>query len=489
MANYTLSSPQPTGFFAAPSMTSPLIDPLDFINMPDVYNVLMGRFRYQFSDALWMDKMGMTKALKTTSTNPLWKEQNRAFSSASIASFAQTAGGATTPNPNNNAIDITLAGCYSPDGTQSYPRVGLMVQFQNGTAGYIYAKNTTTPNAHVISVSPINSVTRTYSQFSSGLFAGMPMFFKEAPKGETDFVINTSLIPTDDTFFTQIEQMSELFSASGAQMTNESWIPYPTLNGGQKKAFWGYGLAQMYVRFFVMRELACLIGQTQNSNTDLPVNENGNTFRTTEGLITTLENRGSQSISIGNEITFDFFEDLARINLKNHSGNEYLIWAAQEVALAFSRFGVNAGANGGIIYDDKVEGSKKLIAKFGSIGLADYEYELKQLSALSYSDLAGIAGSKYLNYGVCIPKSEAQISNEYGAGNLVGEMAMPFTMLFKEFSGENGGQVGRGNFMYIGTGGLSPSGPTELRDILNIGMISHFAARTARAAELVLITK
>lgn len=491
MALPNVTSPQYSGFFASPSMTSPLIDPMDYINMPDVYNALMGRFVNQFSDALWMDQLRMTKKLKTTSTNPIHKEQNKAFQSATVGAFTQTPGGATTTNPNNNAIRITLSGpCYSPDGTQSYPRVGQQLELANGTRGYIIAKSTTTPNAHTIDVTPINSVARTYSQFSTGVFIGQTMFFAAAPKGETSFVIADGLIPTDETFMCQVQQMTEKFSATGAQMTNESWIEYPTLNGGKRKAFWGYGLAQMYTRFFILRELDLLTGQGQASPTDLPTDVEGNTFRTTEGFIPTLENRGSQSISIGSEITFDFFEDLARINMKNHSGYEFLIWAAQNVSMKFSRFGVSAGANGGVVYDSG-NGSKKLIAKFGSIGLADYEYELKQMSALSHNELAGIAGARYADYAICLPKNEASIQtgNEYGSSNLVGEMSMPFVMLYKDFSGENGGQVGRGNFMYIGTGGLSPTGPTELRDIMNVGMISHFAARTIRAAEIVLITK
>lgn len=488
MANFpALANPQPSSFFSGVSLTSPIVDPMDFVNKPDLFNMLMATFPEQFTDLTWMVQSGMTKSSKVFATNPLWQENNRAFTAPTIASFSQTPGGATPglPNAGNNAIRIVFAGGYSTDGTNSLPMLKQMIEFANGVQGYIFAKNTGTPNAHSIDVIPTYNVTQSYATFSSGLFPGMPFMLKEVVKTETGAVTAQTEIPTLSTFKTQIEMLERYFESTGAQMTNDGWIDLPGMKG---KKFWNYALGQVYLKFFVLRELSALTSQPQTSDTDLPYALDGKTFRTTEGMIPAIENRGSQSLSWGSAVTIDLFEDLGRIALGNHSGNEFLNWSAQNLYFEIQKLMMAIGANGSVVYAQG-EGTKTISVDFDTLHYGSYKFDNKLMKALSHKETTGIAGSRYQNYGVCLPKAAAVINTGYGEGNLTGELSMPYTMLYKEFSGETGGTIGRGNFMYAVTGGFAPQGATELNDNLKIGLMSHYASRLTRAREIVLLTK
>lgn len=486
MANFpALANPQPTGFFSGLSVTSPIVDPMDFVNMPDIFNMLMATFPEQFTDLQWLVKMGMTKSGITTATNPLWQESNRAFTAPTVRTFGQTPGGATAglPNANNNAIRIYFDGGYSTDGKNSLPMIQQMIEFPNGFQGYIYNKSGSTTTTTYIDVIPTYNVTQSYATFSASLFAGMPFMLKEIIKTETEAIYEQTEIPTLSTYATQIEILERFFTSTGTQMTNGGWIDLPGMKG---KKFWNYALGQVYLKFFVLRELACLTAQPQTSNTDLPISTGGNTFRTTEGMIPAIENRGSQSLAWGNTITIDLFEDLGRIALGNHSGNEFLNWSAQNLYFEIQKLMMSIGANGSVVYGD---GSSQITIDHETLNYGTYKFENKLMKALSHKETTGIAGSRYQNYGVCLPKTTAVINTGYGEGNLTGELAMPFTMLYKEFSGETAGTVGRGNFMYLITGGFAPQGATEQNDNIKIGLLSHFAARTTRTREIVLLTK
>ena len=227
MANFpALANPQPSSFFSGVSLTSPIVDPMDFVNKPDLFNMLMATFPEQFTDLTWMVQSGMTKSAKTFATNPLWQENNRAFTAPTIVSFSKVTGGATPglPNANDNAVRIIFAGGYSTDGTNSLPMLKQMIEFANGVQGYIFAKNTGTANAHSIDVIPTYNVAQSYATFTSGLFAGMPFMLKEIVKTETGAITQQTEIPTLSTFKTQIEMLERYFESTGAQMTNDGWI-------------------------------------------------------------------------------------------------------------------------------------------------------------------------------------------------------------------------------------------------------------------------
>lgn len=488
MANFpALANPQPSSFFSGVSLTSPIVDPMDFINKPDLFQMLMATFPEQFTDMVWMAKSGMTKSEKVFATNPLWQETNRAFATPTVASFGPTPNGATPglPNANNNAIRIVFAGTYSTDGRSSLPMIKQIIELPNGRQGYIFNKNTGTSNAHYIDVIPTYNVTDSYATFSSGVFIGMPFMLKEIVKSETGAVYEQTEIPTLSTYKTQIQLIERFFESTGTQMTNDGWMNLPGMNG---KKFWNYALGQVYLKFFVLRELAALTAQPQANDTDLPIGIDGTNFRTTEGMIPAIENRGSQSLSWGNAVTVETFEDLGRIMLANHSGNEALVWSAQNLHFEIQKFLISFTANGSVVYANG-EGPKKVGADFVGFKFGDYDFDIRLMKALSHKETTGMAGTRYQNYGVVLPKTTAVINTGYGEGNLTGELAMPFTMLYKDFSGETGGTIGRGNFMYLVTGGFAPQGATEQNDNLKIGLISHFAARTTRTREIILLTK
>jgi hypothetical protein len=490
MAVYApLSSPQPKYSFAAQTVSTTIIDPRDFMNKPDVYQRLVQKNPMEHQDLLWMDKMGMVKKMRVSAETPLHQESNKKYSTGAVVSFAQLGGGATATNPNNNAISVVFEGPYSPDGKDSYFRAGERIEFATSTRlqGYIVSIDKTTDFAHKINITPVNDPTLSYANFSALISVGMGFFVINAPGGEKSSVISDTLVPTFTMFESTVEKCSETSKFTFKQMTNESWIKYKDKDGVDRESFWHNILGDMWIRFFAKRELACLVGQGQANRANLPVDVEGNPYYTTEGFITSCFNRGATQLSTGPEVTIDLIEDIARVSMKNNTGNKALMWGSQDLVFKFNRFGMSAGANGGVIYDQG-DGSKKIIAKFTDFGLGDYELEVKQLNCLSHAGALGIPGTVYNGLGVVMPKSEAIVlSNVYGEGNMQGERTLPFTMLYKECSGENGGMVGRGDYMYLTTGGLSPHGSTQLKDNLEIGMISHFAARTARTDEMMLV--
>lgn len=489
MSVFTLSSPQPKYSFSAATVSTGIIDPRDFMNAPDVYQRLVQKHPTEHQDLLWMEKLGMVKKMKVTAEQPLHQESNKKYSTGAVVSIAQLGGGATPTNPGNNAISVVFEGPYSPDGTQSYFRVGERIEFANTsrTQGLIVSIDKTTPGAHKLNITPVYDPTVSYSTYASAISTGLGFFALNAPSGELSSTIQDTLIPSFTMFTSTIEKCSEVSKFTFKQMANASWIPYKDQNGVEHKSFWHNILGEMWIRFFAKRELAALVGQGQASMTNLPADIEGNPYYTTEGFITACINRGCPQFSTGPEVTIDLIEDIARQQQRNFTGNKSLMWGAQDLVFKFNRFGISAGLNGGVVYDTG-DGAKRIISKFTDFGIGDYELEIKQLNCLSHAGTLGIPGSLYSNLGMVMPKQEAiVITNTYGEGNMQGERTLPFTFLFKECSGDEGGMAGRGDYMYLTKGGLSPHGSTELKDNFEVGMISHFAARTTRTDEMMLI--
>jgi hypothetical protein len=75
-----------------------------------------------------------------------WYEKESIFEAPVIASKA---------NGTGSAVLVTLAAAsHDEGGTVSYVREGDIVQFANGTTGYVQVKTTTTPGAHVLTIQP-----------------------------------------------------------------------------------------------------------------------------------------------------------------------------------------------------------------------------------------------------------------------------------------------------------------------------------------------
>ena len=489
MSVISLSSPQPKYSFGASNVSTVIIDPRDYMNAPDVYQRLVQKHPTEHQDLLWMDKLGMVKKMRVTAEQPLHQETNKKNSTGAVVSWAQLGGGATATNPGNNAISFIFEGPYSPDGKQSYFRSGERIEFANSnrTQGLIMSIDKTTDGAHKLNITPVYDPTISYSTFAANLSVGLGFFSLDNPAGELSSVLQDTLIPSFTMFTSTIQKSTEVAKFTFKQMSNASWIPYKDQNGVESKSFWHNILGETWVRFFAKRELAQLIGQGQLSMSNLPADIEGNPYYTTEGHITACINRGCPQFSTGPEVTIDLIEDIARQQQRNFTGNKSLLWASMNLAMKFNRFGISMGNNGSVMYDQG-NGSKKIIAKFTDFGIGDYELEVKQLNCLSHAGTLGIPGSLYNDLGVVLPNNEAiVITNTYGEGNMQGERTTPFTFLYKDHSGEEGGQVGRGDYMYLTKGGLSRFGSSELKDNLEIGMISHWAARTARTDEIMLI--
>lgn len=466
------------GQFSTPQMTYGIVDIFDFVHMPDVFRTLVQKYPNEFADIMWMYEEGMTE--QCFNNTPNWQEDIRKLAPITIATIAQ-APGSTAGNPNTNAIRLTIAASsHYQSGTYTYPIVGEVVEFANGVQGYIYNKNTASANAHYIDISPLRNVTQSYATFSSGIFAGQQFAAKGLIKAEGVAGNSQSRIGRPVTFYSQIERATEYFSVTADEITTKNWIDYEGYGG---KNFWHWNLGITLNRLFAMRELSLFTGQTQLGSTDVPVDENGLAINTTEGLIPTLENRGAQSLSTGAAISWEFFEEAARIFQKNHSGQTARMLTSTNVDFKIARFLASMSIN---VNTDP--GSEKMVNQtFKKFSLSGYDWEWKRLNIFSHDATTAIAGARYPDYSVIMPTSKATINVGGDLVNVQGKSVAPFTMLYKNLGAATGTANGKGDYLMIPGGGLAPK-PLDQTDTYNVKLHTHFAARTTRAGEMILVT-
>lgn len=448
--------------YASAMLTDTLVSSLDMIHMPEEYYRLVGRYPLQ-RDLDWLAKMG--KLIKVEQTEFFHHEEGKIVQLPNIAS---------TANSGSADVIVTLGSAsYYLSGTKSYPRVGNLVQFKGGATGLIIAKDSSTPNAHTITIRPVNSSQNVRSGAVIGdYFIVYSTAFTEGTSGPSE-----SVIP-DVTRFSNICQIFyDTFTTTSSEETNKTWFEVPAADGGWGRFYYLKGEADTVDRFLIAEEEGLFLTPQSDSNL---LDADGNVVRTTRALIPHLQSYANGQTYT--TVTTELYDTLIKIINKNYGVKEYMLAMGLNFSLANKDYANSFGKNGGILYNTfggADNGQKKAIEMgFDSIAVAGYTFHLKPWNILSHADTTGASGFPYPDYFIAIPMGK-------GADPRSGEMIDYFGVRYKEF---NNGPAGKGSYRRWETGG-NASTPTDASLRRSLHMASEKGLQVFGAKRYVLGTK
>lgn len=424
--------------FSSGEMNGTLISALDEIHKPEVYNKLVGRYPKQ-RDLGFLKTMGWHKRVnQETFTH---HEENTLFQSPVIEAA----------NASGSNVLITLsADDHQNSGRDSFPRVGNLVEFTNGTSGFISAKDETTDSAHVITVKPVNAA----QDVNAAAEVGANIMIPSNAGNEGGSGFDDILVPTTEKFDHQLQIFREKHKVTSSEEENETWITFKNPNTGESEArYYIKGEADTADRFLMQEELGLF---TSNKSDGTLTDAAGNIIRTTQGFIPQLKERAPQ-MDYTSQPSKETYDRMCKIINKNYGGSEYILAHGLDYAIGNSNFSNDFGQSGGIVYSNTGGKDRAISMGFNSISVNGTTFHLKSLPILSHADTTGASGFGYSAMSIAIP-TDKQIDPK----SL--ETMNPCCVRYKKM----GGKGSRGNYKVWETGGSSAAGTnSELNRVVN----------------------
>lgn len=202
--------------------------------------------------------------------------------------------------------------------------------------------------------------------------------------------------------------IKESFVVSGSEATNAVYVKVNSPESGTGYLWYLQGEADTYQRFMDYSELAMIIGQSddgslRDGNAD---DSAGSSVKTTEGLLSFIENKG-QSMDLGSSaITMADFDAAVKSLDKYRGAKEMALYAGINLSLDIDDLlasqGAYAagGANYGTFANNK---DMALNLGFNSFSRGGYTFHKKTYDLFNRPDLLGASGFNYNGFGMCIP--------------------------------------------------------------------------------------
>lgn len=379
-----------TQAFAALAMTDEIVNGLDLIHMPEVYNKLVGQYPKQ-NDLGFLKMLGMYEKVAQTDYN--WHEENRILDSFAIAAKSTVIA--------NKTVRLTIAsGNHYDSGRRSYARVNDRVEFKNGAQGLIIAKSEAVAGAHTVDVQAVSSLYDPVAAAVVGDYVGiMSMGFAEGGQGYTQ-----SIIPQTTRFTNNVQIFREKNSVTTSEMTNKTWIDFTWPEGypgaGTAGGFYFVkGDGDMYNRFMLHRELGLLTNDI--NDTDLTIDSAE--IRLTRGFIPHVQ-RYSELLDYSIQPSLGTLQSMCKIINKNHGDQDNVLLMGLNFSLALDVFAIDLVKNGGVLYNSSSGAAMDSVSLgFSVYEMSGFRFHTKQLRALSEAQTTALAGFRYPDLAILCP--------------------------------------------------------------------------------------
>ena len=123
------------------------VSSVDFLHDRDIYNKLYNRY-HEDTIIDFFEQTGRSKEAFETTVHHF--EKDYIYQNVLIAAVTGTPGA-------GNDVQITLD-AVNHDNGKSFPKVTDLAMFNNDLTGYVIAKNTASPTAHVVTIRPVDTV-------------------------------------------------------------------------------------------------------------------------------------------------------------------------------------------------------------------------------------------------------------------------------------------------------------------------------------------
>lgn len=375
--------------FSSANMSDLIVSSLDLVNKPEVYNRLVGRYPQQ-RDLDWLKDMG--KLIPVAATTYYHHEENEIIPAQLIASVANGSG--------SNVVVTLDSSVHSNSGVNSYPRVGDVIQFKDLSTGLIISKDESTPNAHTITVTPLNASQNVQSGAVAGdTFIMVTSAFEEGTSGYTK-----TIIPTTNKVTNQLQIFGEFFSVTTSEEEAQTWFEFENPTTGQMEArYYIKGEVDTADRFAMKENLGMFITPQSDSNLK---DASNNLIRTTNALIPTLT-ASANILDYTSSPSMTTYDTLIKLINKSYGVPEYLMMEGLNFSIANKNFHVDFAKNGAVQYNTfgGGENGQKRAAEIGftSISYCGYTFHIKRANILSHAGTTGATGFPYSDYFICIP--------------------------------------------------------------------------------------
>lgn len=395
-------------------------------------------------------------------TNIRWHEEGFIMASATIASFT---GGASA---GVFAVITLPASAHQNSGTRSPFKENHVIQVDQ-TPMFIQSKNTTTPNAHTITVVPVSSsvtlntvlaANKTIIIIGSGYAEGT---------GYSEGMINLPIKFEEQTGIVKTKA-----TITGTAASNRSKVPLAY--SGQD-----YYLYEIDYKCFLQHKaelcLAMLIGPGGSV-----LDATGATVRLIDGAITQVQARGNNYVYNGG-IQYNDLQNLTRILLKQRASGEHLMNVGHEADLMIEQFTTDSMRNGARIYLDNTNSTMKngnKMVDYGCDGfkLSNFTFVKKRMSEFNNPISTYAPGQAYPYYVWTTPIANVK-------DPVTGQAGFSVQIGYKAMQGPRGLTADR-KFEAMGIGG---DGFTSEIDERNFRYLTEAGMAVALANQSVVMTK
>ena len=222
---------------------------------------------------------------------------------------------------------------------------------------------------------------------------------------------STGLTPRVVQYENQCQIIKDSFIVSGSEATNAVYVKVNSPKSGTGYLWYLQGEADTHQRFMDYCELAMIIGQKgdgtlSSADTDTDGSSAITGVKTTEGLLSFIENKG-QTMDLGSSaITMADFDAAVKSLDKHRGAKEMALYAGINLSLDIDDLlaaqGAYAagGANYGTFANNK---DMALNLGFNSFTRGGYTFHKKTYDLFNRPDLLGGDGFKFNGFGMCIP--------------------------------------------------------------------------------------
>lgn len=363
------------------TLTDAYVSSVDFLHTRDVYKELFDRY-HEDTIIDFFEQTGRKQAAEQTAFQH--HEKDYIYQNILIDAVSGTPGA-------GNDVVITLD-ITNHDNGDSIPRLNDLVIFKDKLTGFIFAKNTTVPTAHTISIRPVD---QTDDIVTSAVASEIVAIYSNAHpegSGQPEGLVTKPLL------FEGIHQIfKHHYAATGSEATNKiEWVNEET---GQP-----YYMFEAENDAYIKHKMDCAFALLFNKESDGLIDANGKVIRVTKGLAQHIREEGN--LFPGGITSLSDIDDIIKILDKQRGSEENLMLNGINLNINVDNVLIDKLLNGGISYNTFGKGDEKQKAidlGFDSFIKANYSFHKKKLSEFNHAKVTGSVGHTWPDTGMIIP--------------------------------------------------------------------------------------
>lgn len=398
----------------------------------------------------WMRPAGRISKRKVFEQSYSHYESGRWFNAATTIAVAANTGTAD--------VNVTLSTADHHDsGARSFPVKGQTVVFTDQTVGYVTAVNRSVANAHVVTITPMNSSQDVRTAAVVGTSA---VFFGNAHSERS--VATESRISKVTKITNYLTETREGFEATDQEMQSQVEFSY---NGKRYLAY--LSMDETNSRFEQQEEFNQLIGKSAENVNDP---DTSLAVRTSEALIPKIQANGITGEYFGAP-TLDTFDEIELRVDNAEADSEYYVGMGLRAEQKLRRFLVDFTQNGDNGISFAGMDAQTLNINFKQATFGSRKFNFHTWTCLTHGTSLGAAGMPYGDMMIGIPMGQTKIPSVEGQN---GGSAYYLSQTYAPPKGALTGDPMSPDDVFVWeTGALASNGPTDDVMTKKLHMVSN----------------